>query len=488
MVVDTSPCFPRNYHVKTDIEDFHWYTGFPLHNAHFDQLARDFANRPAWTWSPHGDAVKTGKEPLICSEFGVWGLPHPKDILEKDGSEPWWFESGHDWNNGAGYPHGMDARFRDAQLAPIFGDVDGFVEQAQEFQWRALKYQIETLRWYDAIQGYIITELNDCQWEANGLMDARNKPRAFADRLARLQSEWLVIGRAPRSTLKPGQSLDIPVRLAGAADVPAGATLTWRFAGQSGSTPVNTANSRAVEQVVTITAPASDSIATQQLQLEVHDGLGKLLTANSLEFCIAPALAADVPSLFAADAKAAETLAALGWPKRAASAETADLILATRLTTPVREHLLRGRKVLLIANHAEALVDPARQLPRPDSSNFPKMEVRDRERTYWDGRWMGAFSWRRQDGPWAGLPNGPMLDEHWHGLVPNHVLSGFRSSAFGGLVDAGMAVAWLHKAAAFSKRSFLGKGWMTVTTFDLLSAEAADNPLAAHLLLALARS
>ena len=88
----------------------------------------------------------------------MWGLPHPRDILENDESEPWWFESGHDWNNGCAYPHGLETRFRDAGLAPIFGDVDGFVDAAQEFQYRALKYQIQTLRWERPISGYVITD------------------------------------------------------------------------------------------------------------------------------------------------------------------------------------------------------------------------------------------------------------------------------------------------------------------------------------------
>ena len=35
--------------------------------------------------------------------------------------------------------------------------------------------------------------------------------------------------------------------------------------------------------------------------------------------------------------------------------------LATRLTTPVRESLLAGRKVLLIANTPDALIDPERR-------------------------------------------------------------------------------------------------------------------------------
>ena len=43
LVVDNSPCFPRNYHLKTDIEDFHWYNGFPHQNEAFAATARAFA-------------------------------------------------------------------------------------------------------------------------------------------------------------------------------------------------------------------------------------------------------------------------------------------------------------------------------------------------------------------------------------------------------------------------------------------------------------
>ena len=44
---------------------------------------------------------------------------------------------------------------------------------AQELQYRGLKRQIETLRWERPISGYVITELNDVQWESNGLMDVQ---------------------------------------------------------------------------------------------------------------------------------------------------------------------------------------------------------------------------------------------------------------------------------------------------------------------------
>ena len=484
LLVDNSPCFPRNYHLKTEIEDFHWYNGFPHQNEAFAATTRAFASRPAWTFSPHGDAERRGDEPLICSEFGVWGLPHPREILEADGSEPWWFESGHDWNLGAAYPHGLETRFRDAQLAPIFGDLDGFVSAAQELQYRGLKRQIETLRWERPISGYVITELNDVQWESNGLLDVQNHPRAFAERLANLQRPWLIIAQTPRSAVRAGERFEVSVRLAGAVEPPEGARLKWRFANESGEAALG-----AEPTTIVLSAGAADAIAIVPLELEARDGKGRVvLSRNVLELCVAPPLRGGAPSLFPIDGPASSALAAIGWPSRAAIAEDADVLLATRLTTPVREAVLAGRKVVLIANSADALIDPERKLPLNDRHNFPMMLLRERAGTPLDGQWMGAFTWRRTEGPWSGLPGGPMLDEHWSGLLPNHVLTGFPSTAFGGLVEAGVAVGWLHHAAAFVKRSFLGKGWLTVSTFDLTSPQAQENPLAPPLLAALAAS
>ena len=483
LLVDNSPCFPRNYHLKTEIEDFHWYNGFPHQTDAFAATTRTFAGRANWTFSPHGDAERRGDEPLICSEFGVWGLPHPREILEADGSEPWWFESGHDWNLGAAYPHGIETRFRDAQLAPIFGDLQAFVNAAQALQYRGLKSQIETLRWERAISGYVITELNDVQWESNGLMDVRNRPRAFAERLAELQRPWLVIAQAGRTAVRTDERFEVSVRLAGAGELPYGARLKWRFADQSGETGLGPD-----PRTIALSASAADAIAVVPLELEACDGKGRVLSRNALELCVVPPLGGAAPLLFAIDDAASGALAAIGWPKRAATAEDAETLVATRLTTPVREALLAGRKVVLIANSLDALIDPHRKLPLNDRHNFPSMLLRERAGTPWDGQWMGAFTWRRMEGPWSGLPGGPMLDEHWSGLWPNHVLTGFPSTAFGGLVDAGVAVGWLHHAVAFVKRSFLGRGWLTVSTFDLMSPQAQENPLAPYLIKALAES
>ena len=354
---------------------------------------------------------------------------------------------------------------------------------AQELQYRGLKRQIETLRWERPISGYVITELNDVQWESNGLMDVQSHPRVFAERLANLQRPWLIIAQTPRTAVRAGERFEVSVRLAGATEPPEGARLQWRFADQSGEAALGPDPT-----TIGLAAGAVDAIAIVPLELEARDAKRGVLSRNALELCVIPPLAGAAPSLFPIDDAASNLLAAIGWPNRAVTAEEAETLVATRLTTLVREALIAGRKVLLIANSLDALIDPERKLPLNDRHNFPSMLLRERAGSPWDGQWMGAFTWRRTEGPWSALPGGPMLDEHWSGLSPNHVLTGFPSTAFGGLVDAGMAVGWLHHAAAFVKRSFLGKGWLTVSTFDLTSPEAHENPLASHLMKALAES
>ena len=145
LVVDNSPLAP-SFHVESDIADYHFYAAIPDHRDDWDKFVDGLAGRASWLYSPYGDAVITGHEPLMCSEFGNWGLPYPKDLRDQTGEEPWWFETGHDWGEGVMYAHGVENRFSDWSLDRVFGDLRRFVTAAQWQQFRALKYQIEAMR------------------------------------------------------------------------------------------------------------------------------------------------------------------------------------------------------------------------------------------------------------------------------------------------------------------------------------------------------
>ncbi len=66
----------------------------------------------------------------------------------------------------------------------------------KELQWQefaALKYQIEKIRIEKTIQGFIITELSDIAWEANGILDFSRNDKPFTDYLKVLNSKILSV-------------------------------------------------------------------------------------------------------------------------------------------------------------------------------------------------------------------------------------------------------------------------------------------------------
>ena len=66
-MVDNSPCV-GNFHVASDIEDYHFYRAIPDHADEWEQFVGQFAARLAPTYSPFGDAERTGDEPLILKK------------------------------------------------------------------------------------------------------------------------------------------------------------------------------------------------------------------------------------------------------------------------------------------------------------------------------------------------------------------------------------------------------------------------------------
>ena len=60
LVVDNSPCAP-NYHVKTDINDYHYYRSLPERRDEWDALTDAFADRPDWAFTCFAPAGPVGK-------------------------------------------------------------------------------------------------------------------------------------------------------------------------------------------------------------------------------------------------------------------------------------------------------------------------------------------------------------------------------------------------------------------------------------------
>jgi hypothetical protein len=113
--------------------------------------------------------------------------------------------------------------------------------------------------------------------------------------------------------------------------------------------------------------------------------------------------------------------------------------------------------------------------------HLPGISLVERDGTNWRGDWIAGFSWGRRDGPFANIPGGPILDLSFSGVVPHHLLTGFRPWEFGSNVHAGVVVGWVHKPAAIVGEKRVGRGGVVATTFRLTREAPGADPVAAAL-------
>ncbi|GHA33149.1 hypothetical protein GCM10007989_31620 [Devosia pacifica] len=498
LVVDNSACFP-NFHLKTDLNDYHYYRSVPERRQEWDDITAQFAEGADWTFSPLGDAERTGDEPLIVSEFGVWGLPDPKKLRRDDGSEPAWFETGALWGDGVALPHGIEERFASLDLARSFGSFDAFIESVQWYQFMNLRYQIEEMRRYPSIMGYVITELTDVHWEANGLMDIERNPRVFHDVFATVNTDIVIVPRPQRYAAWAGDTLEIELSIAtGGGSVPSGATLSWSGA-VSGSVDVPATGPVSVCDLGTqsLALPSRDDNAMARLEFVLEAG-GEVLSRNSCDIALfAPRKSSDLATIAVSDPKLAHYVRALGYA--VVPAGEADIVLVHAVNGEDVEAIKAGARYLILADgsvetNSNLRTDmPEGELPHrsivADGKTFhpsldqhlPGISLVERDGTIWRGDWIAGFSWLRREGHFADIPGGPIFDLSFSEVVPHHLLTGFRPWEFGSNVHAGMVCGWVHKPAAIIGEKRVGRGGVLATTFRLTRSAPGADPLAAVL-------
>ncbi|HEY7243927.1 MAG TPA: sugar-binding domain-containing protein [Xanthobacteraceae bacterium] len=478
LVVDNSPIAPGS-HLRTDIADYHFYAAMPDRRAEWDDFAGALGRRAHWLFGPEEDAKTTGGEPLICSEFGNWGLPDPEQLLDREGREPWWLERGHDWGEGVAYPHGAKRRFNDWSLDRVFGDFASFVLAAQWQQFRALKYQIESLRRQSAIAGYVITQFTDVHWECNGLLDMRRNPRAFHGIFPSINADTVIVPRWSRLAYWSGETAGIGIAVAhgGAGPLEPGmvhVVSDGRELGALAAAPMQPHEVRELGEIK-LTIPDTDSGRMQRLELELRSESGTVLARNHLDLAVQPRRTAGDLRLraWSPQPEVRERLRAMGYGL-AAGVSDAALVVATAPEPWLAPFVRNGGRLVLLAN-AECQIEPF-------FPHWQKVKVVAREGTPWRGDWVSAFAWLRRHGPFARLPGGPLIDATFDRVIPQHVITGCNLLDFHARVHAGLTVGWVHRPAALCVERNYGVGRVVASTFRLLRDAPGADPTATSLL------
>jgi hypothetical protein len=224
----------------------------------------------------------------LVSEFGNWGLPQLPPPCEL----PWWFPrdfNGRELARAAGVFDRLHADGFDR----IYPDYPALALAMEKHEYLALKYEIEQMRQRDTIQGYVITELTDANWEANGLMSMWRRPKAFAEELGKLQQDDLVIASFAVHNFTSGSPVAVPLTISHYSTVSLdGATIQWQTSdGQSGVMPVSTSpppGGVAPQGTLEFKAAPVTAPAAAFLRLQLVDSAGAIVAQNSYRFALYP--------------------------------------------------------------------------------------------------------------------------------------------------------------------------------------------------------
>jgi hypothetical protein len=476
LVVDNSACDTNstpNFHVRSDLADFHVYHAAPDNASRWRNRIEDFARRPTWLWSPNGDAQERGDEPLVLSEFGSWGLPRVEPIDRPDGSSPWWFETGRDHLR----PAGVRERFSELGLDRVWPTVDDLAEATQWHQFETLQYEIGEMRRHDSIQGYVITELSDAYWEANGLLDVGRRRKAFHERSASINAPDVVVVDIAQRDLRPGDVLTATFHVGSYGGPSDGGEVRWELVGADGSSGAGVlrisdwpdGGARSVG-TLEIALPSYMAAGDARLVVRAIDRTGRERAADSIRLAILPrdssetrdprAISVDdgVPGLGITD-----RVAGLG--HRIVGRAEADLLVASEIDADVARHVEAGGRALILVRSRSAIAADM-QLARPVAvrgRSLPDPAAPDR-RSPWEGDWVTSWSWLLP-GAIPDLPVRNPLDFAYREVMPDHVLTGYDPRAHRDEVTAGMFAGWVNAPAALIWRFPQGKGQITLTTF-----------------------
>jgi hypothetical protein len=436
LVVDNSAC-PPNFHLRSDLNDVHLYRALPDHEHEWDAWTARWTANPDVTYGRHEGADVGGGEPLILSEFGNWGLPDIENLLT-GGREPWWFGTGTEWGNGSVVPHGVRDRFSAWSLDEVFGSWQGLATASQENQFEALSHEIQDLRSHREIAGYVMTEFTDVSWESNGLLEFGRNRKTFEGRLKEINASDVLVARPEARRMWSGDAARIEVMMSRFSQRDLrDCAVEWRGPGiETGTQEVGRIAPRTLSALceIVVKLPRVEVPEAVRVDVRLYSG-GHTLAETFVDLAVCPSL-----QRAEANVKVVEELD-----------ESTDNLVRS------------GGRAVVVATDEGAL------------ARLPALRVRHRRGSVWEGDWAQGLHWLRPEFV-GGARLGPALSSPWAGLVPDHVVLGYRPEHSLDILS-GYFVGWLHHVVATTGKFGCGAGFVVVTTFPVLEPYGRD-PLA----------
>ncbi|OGU74250.1 MAG: hypothetical protein A2V93_08120 [Ignavibacteria bacterium RBG_16_34_14] len=456
LVVDNSPCY-GNFHLKSDINDYHTYWSIPDNKKNFDKTIKEFSQRPKWLFSEFGDSRETGNEPLLISEFGNWGLPKLSEQL------PWWIERQF-IDIDVSLPKDFIKRFSDYKYDEIFNSYNDLAEESQLAQFTALKYEIETIRMNTEIQGYVITEFTDLNWECNGLLDMWRNFKIYSDDLPLIQQQDVIIPRPVKYNYLVSEEAEIELFISHFSNKNFKNTkLKWKISnGKSGIINVPEIKRGDVIQIQSLKfkLPYKSISAKEKIEFELVED-GKILSKNFIELFIYPdnkILSKEIkfhPKYSLNDF--ADQL-----KENYVINDSSTLIVSNLVDDEILSLISNGSNLICLADSNTVL---------PDS--FP-IKLLSRTTEWYDGNWASNLNWMRSESEvFQNISFSKSFGFETTQTSPEWVITGIPKANFSDVL-AGMFVGWLHLNSGYIVQMQYNKGRIIFCTFPIAKNYSND--------------
>lgn len=475
----------------TDLNDYHEYFAVPERTQAFRERLDFIEQHPDDNFA-RGSAPSG--VPVLISEWGNWALVDPRNVIARSGdTEPAWFDFAGRYQSASASPdvappalsvspdvamrhiHSVESRFHQLGLDRIFGDLGELADHAQARALRALASQIGEMRRRPAIQGYVVTELTDIEWECNGWLDYWRTPKRFHSQLAELNAPLALIATPHRPNAWAEDLVRVELTVSNTTEEPFIGSVHWRLleTDLAGAVPAAAAafTTRSVEQPVLFRAPLESAPRLARLELNLLDRNARVCARTSAELAFAPRLSGRADGVWAVprlhNRVFRQRLERHGMRlSRNTPLDDAPLIIADRLDEQIWAALHSGSHVLYLASDTAEGADLAglrvRALSRGES---------------W--RMSAGVAWARAD-RLAPAPISAEVGCEVSDIFPLQVLEA-ESLAPGDEQLAGWFEGWLANAGATIILRQVGRGRLLVSTFRVEDSYGLD-PVATLLL------
>lgn len=458
LVVDNSACW-GNFHLKTDINDYHTYWAIPENKNQFDKTIDDVTSRPKWLFSEFGDSQERGDEPLLISEFGNWGLPKLPENL------PWWFERQF-LDIEVSLPSRVHKRFTDYKLNGIFGSYNNLAEESQRVQFNALKYEIEKIRMSPEIQGYVITEFTDINWESNGLLDMWRNFKVYSDDLPFIQQQDVIIPRPVKYNYRSGEEAEIEIFISHYSEKDLSALkLEWKFDENiNGAIKIDELKNADVTRLESLkfTLPAVNESKKVRVDFALIDLSGNIVAKNYSDLFVFEKINKSNKEITIIDPnkKLEHFSKAMGNDFQFST--SSKIVISNTINKEVVEKLNDGKYII-------CLIDSSTKYPE-----FFPYKINSREEEWLDGNWATNMNWLRDyNSLFKGISFGKTFGFEIAQTVPGRVITEIPSENFDDVLS-GMFVGWLHKNSAYIFQMNAGNGKLIMCTIPLAENYSAD--------------